>query len=116
MNGHARNLDALRGNPVINQLLSRLFARHQIERHVVAGPAFPETVTGVCDDRDERNPVGQAKLFQDAGDGMLSQGMNADDDVRAPTLEEVAHVTDSFLVEEFSRFRSKTIDSPVEIL
>src|SRR4051812_20074260 len=42
--------------------------------------------------------------------------MNADDDVRTPALEEVAHVTDSLLVEEFSGLRTKAVDGPVEIL
>src|SRR5207253_7954483 len=41
--------------------------------------------------------------------------MDADDHVWTPTLEEVADITDSLLVEVFSRFGTKAIDSPIDI-
>ena len=47
---------------------------------------------------------------------MLSQGMNADDDMGTPAFEKIRNVTDGAGVEKVARLGSKTIDGPIEIL
>ena len=116
MDGHPRNLDPLGRNPVIDQLLARFFARHEIQTHVVASPTLPEAVTRVGHDGHERNLVRQFQLPQHAPDEMLCQRVHADDDVRAPALEQFVDVADAATIEEFARFGAKTVDRPEEIL
>jgi hypothetical protein len=113
---HARDLDALGRDAVVNQLLARLFAGDEVELDVVARPAAPEAVTGVRDDGDERDLIGQVEFFEDAREGVLRQWVDADDDVRAPAFEEVTDVADRPLVEEFARLGAEAVDAPVEVL
>src|SRR5947209_6316587 len=115
MNRHPCNLYSFGRDAIINQLPLGLFARNQIEPHVIASPAAPEAIARVCDNRYERNPVCQSKLFQNACYEVLCERMNAYDYVRTPALEKVLNVTDRSIVEELSGFRAKAVNSPVKI-
>src|ERR1041385_2047615 len=92
VDGHARNFYAPRRDAVINQLLLGLLAGDEVERHVVARPALPEAVAGVCDHGDERDFSGESEFPDDAREGVLRERVDTDDDFGAPALEEFAEV------------------------
>src|SRR5882724_2366041 len=115
MNRHTRDFNSLRSDTVVDQLPPRVNARYQIQGNVVACPAFPKAITRISHHGDEWYSLGKFKFLQYSGENMLGQRMNADDDVRAPALKQLDHVTNRALVKELTRFRPDPIHAPVEI-
>ena len=106
------NLDPVRRNSIVNQLLPRFLTGHQVETHIVAGPALPKTVAGIGDHGDQRNSLSQSQLFQHPRKNMLRQRMNTDDDMRTPALKQLAHITDATGMKELSASRGERGSSP----
>src|SRR5207249_9834172 len=95
---------------------SRFITGDEIQTHIVARPALPETVIRIGDYSDERNAFGETQLLQHAREDVLRQRMHADDDVRAPALKQFAHVTDASRMKELARLWPKAINQPVVVL
>src|SRR5262249_51591226 len=93
MHGHARDLDALGRDAVIDQLLPRLFARHEIQPDIVAGPPLPESVVRIGDDGNERNAISQSQLFEYPREHVLRQRMDTHYHVRTPLLKLAGDIT-----------------------